>query len=344
MGNGLVSCLAMVFVQLCFAGMNIITKLALDTDMNPLVMVTYRQIFATLALAPFAFLFERATLNQCLYFIGLKHTTPTIACALNNLLPAITFVMAVPFRMETVGIKKITGQAKVLGTVVCVAGAMFMSFYKGEPISVIKPSGWHWRYAENISTGSSSGKVSFIGPLFVIGSCVAWSGWFILQGRMGQKFKAPYTTTALMCFMASFQCAAIAACFQHHPKEWSLGSRIRLIGALYNGVVGSGVTFFLMSWCIEKKGPLYVSAFNPFLLIIVAIFGWAVLGEKVYAGSAVGSFFIVVGLYVVLWGKEKEMEVKKIEENSLGDTEEKEKCDIEMPPLPLKDKLDHQQA
>ncbi|KAL5700747.1 hypothetical protein ACHQM5_026155 [Ranunculus cassubicifolius] len=354
MGRGLLPCLAMVLVQFCFAGMNIVTKLALDTGMNPLVMVTYRQIFATMALAPFAFFLERktlpkmttqiillmfmcsilgATLNQCLYFIGLKHSTATIACALNNLLPAITFVMAVPFRMETVLIKKITGQAKVLGTIVCVTGAMIMSFYHGKLIHMAR-SGLHWDYAiEANARSSGSEQVSFVGPLFVMGSCVAWSGWFIVQGKLNQIFIAPYTTTGLMCFMAIFECAIIGVFFEHDVKEWSLSSHVRLIGAIYNGVVGSAVTFFLMSWCIEKRGPLYVSAFSPLLLVIVAVFGWALLNDKIYVGSAVGSVLIVAGLYTVLWGKEKEMEQ--------GMEDDDEKPDIEMSPVHLNGKLNN---
>ena len=50
------------------------------------------------------------------------------------------------------------------------------------------------------------------------------------------------------------------------------------------GVVGSGVAFSLMSWCIQRRGPLYVSMFSPLLLIIVAVVGWAILGEKIYFG------------------------------------------------------------
>ncbi|KAF5182542.1 Wat1-related protein [Thalictrum thalictroides] len=348
----------MVLVQFCFAGMNIVTKLALDTGMNPLVMVTYRQIFATLALAPFAYFIERktlpkitsqivfqmflcsvlgATMNQCLYFLGLKHSSPTITCALNNLLPAVTFIMAVPFKMETVGIKKIAGQAKVLGTIVCVTGAMIMSFYKGKLIE-IGSSAIHWTYAQNISASSSGSEVSFLGPVLVIASVVAWSGWFIVQSKMNAEFTAPYTTTAVMCFMASFECAIVAAFFAHTPNEWSLTSNIRLIGAVYNGLMGSAVTFFLMSWCLEKRGPLYVSAFSPLLLVIVAIFGWAVLDEKVYVGSAVGSSLIVLGLYTVLWGKEKEMDPDMDDDVAEKKTIE----DIEMPPVHVNGKFNNQ--
>lgn len=51
--------LVMVIVQVCYAGMNITSKVALESGMNPLVLVSYRQIFATVAIAPFSFLMER---------------------------------------------------------------------------------------------------------------------------------------------------------------------------------------------------------------------------------------------------------------------------------------------
>jgi hypothetical protein len=50
--------LAMVIVQFGYAGMNITSKLAMDSGMKPLVLVGYRQIFATIAMVPFAYFFE----------------------------------------------------------------------------------------------------------------------------------------------------------------------------------------------------------------------------------------------------------------------------------------------
>ncbi|PKU61634.1 WAT1-related protein [Dendrobium catenatum] len=50
--------IAMVAVQAGYAGLNILPKLALDSGMSPYVMIAYRQIIATLALAPFAFFLE----------------------------------------------------------------------------------------------------------------------------------------------------------------------------------------------------------------------------------------------------------------------------------------------
>ena len=125
-----------------------------------------------------------ATLNQVFYFVGLKSTTPTVACALTNTLPAMTFVMAAVLKMETVLLATPSGQAKVLGTVVCVGGSMIMPFYKG-PLLQVWASPMHWRYAEHTTDAAApaSGQAAIIGDVLIILSCVAWAVWFILQVR-----------------------------------------------------------------------------------------------------------------------------------------------------------------
>lgn len=50
--------LAMVAVQLGYAGMNITSKLAFDEGMKPLILVVYRQMVATIAIVPFVFFYE----------------------------------------------------------------------------------------------------------------------------------------------------------------------------------------------------------------------------------------------------------------------------------------------
>ncbi|KAA0035709.1 WAT1-related protein [Cucumis melo var. makuwa] len=325
--------LVMLVVQFLYAGLNITSKLAMEFGMNPLVLVAYRQMFATIAIAPCAYWFERkgrpkitkpilfqillcsltgATGNQVFYYVGLKYSTPTIACALTNVLPAATFVLAVLFRQESVRIKTSPGAAKVIGTVVCVGGAMLLSFYRGQTIE-LGESGIHWKYAGLMRGGSSSNQGSSIwGSLCLIISSVAWAAWFVIQARVNEKFPAPYTSTALMTFMATIQCGAIAVGIEHKTlAAWSLKSSIRLVGALYAGVACSGMAFCLTSWSIQKKGPLYASVFSPFLLVIVAIFSWAFFQEKLYVGTVVGSLLIVVGLYAVLWGKTKEVKLQQ---------------------------------
>lgn len=53
------ACLAMIFMQLLYAGMALLSKAALNKGMSYLVFVVYRQATATVALAPFAYILER---------------------------------------------------------------------------------------------------------------------------------------------------------------------------------------------------------------------------------------------------------------------------------------------
>ncbi|CAI0382074.1 unnamed protein product [Linum tenue] len=340
---GLLPLVVMVLVQVGYAGMNVIAKVAMNAGMQPLVLVAYRQIFATVALAPLAFYLERNTRpkitipllvnifwcsltgvtgNQVLYFIGLQLSTPTIGCALSNTLPALTFVLAVLFRQESVGIKRISGQAKVMGTICCVGGAMVLSFYHGHIIK-IPESGIHVIDSAAGGAGASSSAastaMSFLGPLLIIGSALSWALWFVLQARVSESFPAPYSCSWLMCFMGSIQCVLIAAGPNHHVAQWSLANPGALSAALYSGVVCSALGFSLTAWSIQKRGALYVSVFTPLLLVVVAVLSWAFLGEKLFMGTLIGSVFIIGGLYAVLWGKD--MEEKLVAVAPLGEVD-----------------------
>ncbi|ERM99081.1 hypothetical protein AMTR_s00101p00110290 [Amborella trichopoda] len=107
--------IAMMSLQFGYAGMNIITKVSLNRGMSHYVLVVYRHAFATGAIAPFAIILERKVrpkitfpifmqmfvlgllgpvIDQNFYYAGLKYTSPTFSCAMSNILPAMTFVMA----------------------------------------------------------------------------------------------------------------------------------------------------------------------------------------------------------------------------------------------------------
>ncbi|GAA0149365.1 hypothetical protein LIER_36916 [Lithospermum erythrorhizon] len=60
-------------------------------------------------------------------------------------------------------------------------------------------------------------------------------------------------------------------------------------------------------WCVRMRGPLFVSIFNPLMLIMVAIASSLFLNEKLFLGSVLGATFIICGLYIVIWGKSREM-------------------------------------
>lgn len=59
MGKSCVPPVAMVLVQLGFAVMNIVSKLALDAGMSPYVLIAYRNLIAAAVISPIAYLLER---------------------------------------------------------------------------------------------------------------------------------------------------------------------------------------------------------------------------------------------------------------------------------------------
>ncbi|OIT38415.1 wat1-related protein, partial [Nicotiana attenuata] len=334
MGKDQLPILLMVLVQLGYAGTAIISKLVMNEGMDPYVHLSYRQIFATISIAPFAYFFERktrpkltpftifliflcsifgVTAMQLTLLIGLKNSTATIATAMSNLVPANTFLLAVLCGLEKVGVRSKAGQAKVLGTIICIGGAMLLSLYQGKV--VIGKLGIHWKYSEITTKNNEANSHGdfFTGPFLVIISTIVYSIWLIIQVILpfqsfspNKRYAAPYSSTTLMFLMASLECVIIAICVNHDNSAWSLNP-IRAISVLYNGIVSSALALYLITWCIKRKGPLYVSIFLPLLLVFSAFLSWTFLGEKLYVGTVVGSIVAIIGLYSVLWGKKKEM-------------------------------------
>lgn len=81
-------------------------------------------------------------------------------------------------RVERVQIRTRIGQAKVIGTCVCVGGAMLLSFYHGPTIH-IPASGVHLKLSEKAEAGA--GGTSILGPFLIIASGVAWAFWLMVQ-------------------------------------------------------------------------------------------------------------------------------------------------------------------
>lgn len=76
--------IAILLVQVIYAGMALFSKAAIAKGMNPYVFVAYRQAFATLALTPFAFFFERLVTQNYTLFILLWKMTFLIIFLLDN--------------------------------------------------------------------------------------------------------------------------------------------------------------------------------------------------------------------------------------------------------------------
>lgn len=82
--------------------------------------------------------------------------------------------------MEKLNLKKVRCQAKMVGTLVTVAGAMLMTLYKGPIVHLLWSKYIHPRKFD-VSVPVNSDKDFFKGSIFLIIATLAWSGLFVLQ-------------------------------------------------------------------------------------------------------------------------------------------------------------------
>ena len=50
------------------------------------------------------------------------------------------------------------------------------------------------------------------------------------------------------------------------------------------GVVGSGLCYVAMSWCVKKRGPVFTAAFSPLVQIMAVMFDIPLLHEQLHLG------------------------------------------------------------
>uniref|UniRef100_A0A0D9Y2I0 WAT1-related protein n=1 Tax=Oryza glumipatula TaxID=40148 RepID=A0A0D9Y2I0_9ORYZ len=317
-------------LQFLLAGFHIVSRAALNMGISKIVFIVYRNLISLALLAPFAYFLEKKdrppltfsllveffllalcgiTANQGFYLLGLYHLSPTYASAIQNTVPAITFAMAAVLRLEQVDLGKRHGVAKVVGTVVSIGGATVITLYKGLPL---------FNHNLNIKSLSSSSLILnwTLGCVFILGHCLSWSGWMVLQVPVLKRYPARLSVLSLTCIFGLLQFLVIAAFTEEDLSRWKVNSGSELFTILYAGLVASGVAFALQIWCIDRGGPLFTAVFQPVQTVAVAVMAAIILGDQLYSGGIIGAVLIVIGLYFVLWGKSEE---KKSKNNNLQD-------------------------
>ncbi|KAJ1376898.1 EamA domain [Sesbania bispinosa] len=315
-----------VGLQFGFAGAYIFSMASLNHGMNRFVFIVYRNAIAALALAPFAFIFERKirpkmtitvfmqimalaflepVIDQGFTFLGMQYTSASFASALINAVPSVTFVLAVILRLERIDMKKIRSVAKVMGTLVTFGGALLMTLYKGPQI--------HLFYSPNTTqqhgTHSPQALKHWLsGTLFLLLGCVAWSSFFILQSITLKRYPAEMSLSSLICLVGAVQAFLVALVAEHHAgiAAWAIGWDFRLYGPLYTGIVTSGITYYAQGLVLQSRGPVFLTAFNPLCMVITSALGSFLFGEQLHLGSIIGAIIIAMGLYSVVWGKGKD--------------------------------------
>ncbi|CBI32110.3 hypothetical protein VitviT2T_000785 [Vitis vinifera] len=238
---------------------------------------------------------------QMLKFIGIGYSSPTLASAMTNLIPAFTYVLAIVTRMEKLDLKVKSSRAKCLGTLVSVAGALLITIYKGPGI-------------EFASTTPSMLNHNLLLPRsnWIIGGFLTAAAAFmvavllVFQTSIIRDYPAELIVTLISHIFATMQSSLVSLIAERDPSAWRLRLDMELIAVGYSGIFVVALRGAVYAWVLHQKGPVFVAMFKPAGIVIAVIMGVTFLGDKLHLGSVIGAAIIALGFYTVVWGKAKE--------------------------------------
>ncbi|KAG8374948.1 hypothetical protein BUALT_Bualt10G0048600 [Buddleja alternifolia] len=220
-----------ILLQFGSAGFAIVAKAALNQETSHYTFAVYRNAIAALLFAPFALFLERKTrpkmttsiflkimllglldpgFGQNLFYAGMNYTTATVASAMCNLIPALTFLLAWILRLQIVNFKRIPSHAKIWGTAVIVGGAMIMTLIKGPA------SGSPWTHESDNANSSSSANLSQD------------------HANTLKSYPAGLSLTALICTFGSSQGTVLTFMVERdNTAIWALGWNAKLLAYVY---------------------------------------------------------------------------------------------------------------
>ncbi|KAJ0112992.1 hypothetical protein Patl1_02699 [Pistacia atlantica] len=314
---------AMVLVEFGEVGMITLGKAAMSSGMSNFVYVVYYNALGTFILLHY-FLYHTYRSKSlsltfpllCKFFLlgllgicfvqtfaitGIKYSSPTLASAMGNLIPGITFLLAIAFRMEKVALRSRSSQAKILGTIVSILGAFIVTFYKGPALMRLSSTSNSYFHLP-VSQYSNWA----LGGLLLTVTCVSSATWKIFQAATLKEYPDKVTLVFLSCFFGTLQCAVVSLIVERDSMAWKLQPGIQMAAVVYAAIVGTVFRSSVIAWCLYKKGPVFVALFKPVATVIAVFTAVVFLGETPHLGSLIGAIVIAFGFYSVIWGQAKE--------------------------------------
>ncbi|MBA0871547.1 hypothetical protein Goshw_027332 [Gossypium schwendimanii] len=305
---------AMVAVECTNVGLNVLFKEATAKGMNRYIFITYSYAVGTLLLLPLSFIFPSSRtvipslkfhlgsrifllgligyLAQICAYKGMDYSSPTLASAISNLEPAFTFILAVLFRLERVALRSSSSQAKIIGTIASISGALLVVLYKGPKVLVQWPL-------------ESSEPNWVISGILLATAYLLFSIWYIVQTQVLEIYPAELIVALFYNLCGAIISVPVSLITQPKLSSWILRPSVAVIAVLYSGVFQS-FSSLVVTWGLHLKGPVYVAIFSPVSIAIAAFMSAIFLDDSLHLGSIIGAIIISMGFYAVIWGKAKE--------------------------------------
>ncbi|KAJ1432724.1 EamA domain [Sesbania bispinosa] len=317
---------AMVSMECVNVGLNTLFKAATLRGMSYHVFVVYAYAVAAIVLLPAPFFSRRSRVlpplsfpilckigllgligcsSQIMGYTGINFSSPTLASAISNLVPAFTFLFAIFFRMENVAIRSSSSQAKVLGTVVSISGAFVVTLYKGPAIIIAhRPS--ISLFPQSINTLKSVDRSWAIGGLLLTAEYILVPLWYIVQVQIMKVYPDELTVVFFYNLCVTIMAAIVGVITETNTSAWKIRPDTALASIVCSGIFGSFLNNAVHTCVLRIKGPVYVAMFKPLSIAIAVAMGVMFLGDTLHLGSLVGAAIISIGFYTVMWGKATE--------------------------------------
>ncbi|MED6109531.1 hypothetical protein PIB30_034527 [Stylosanthes scabra] len=317
---------AMISVQFLEVGLNTLVKSATTNGMSNYVFIFYSNLLAFFFLLPTTLFYYRnappplpiptsilsrifllsslSATVQTLMYTGIGYSSPTLSSAMMDLVPAFTFILAIFSRMENLNMKRHSSYAKIIGTIVSIAGALIVTLYKGMPLTSTSGSlpnkiGTYYLFAESNSNWILGGFL-----LAIASFCL--SILIVVQTWIMKDYPEELVVTTTGCGFVVVLSSIVALVAEQNKKTWILKPDIQLLCIFYSAIFVVSTRSVVVAWACRKKGPVYVAMFSPLAMVIAIAMGITFLHDTLFLGSVIGAVAIAIGFYSVIWAQAQE--------------------------------------
>ncbi|XP_050231182.1 WAT1-related protein At3g28050-like [Mercurialis annua] len=338
MWGGSAVTVAMVIAEFIEMGISTVMKAAMSRGMSQFVYMFYSNALALFILIPSSFIYYRnrplpkitgSIISRILFQAmlscglqitmntGVKYGSPTLYAAMTDLTPAFTFLIAVICRIEKLELRLQSSQAKLIGTIVSVGGALFVTLYKGQPIALslgLETSSLHGPLLRIIASNWVLGGILCAASAMILALLLVVQTWIL------EDYPAELMVTCITCSFVTMLSAIVAVIADNNLNAWILKPDIGLIAILCSAILGVTIRSVICAWACRKEGALFTAMFKPLGMIIAIILGVSFLGDSLYFGSVIGGIIISLGFYTVIWGKAQEDKMDEDEKDENYDS------------------------
>ncbi|MED6194405.1 hypothetical protein PIB30_028291 [Stylosanthes scabra] len=319
---------AMISVQFLEVGLNTLVKSATTNGMSDYVFVFYSNLLAFFLLLPTTFFYYRnappplpiptsilcrvfllsslSTAVQTLMYTGIGYSSPTLCSVMVDLVPAFTFILAIFSRMENLNMKRHSSYAKIIGTIVSIAGALIVTLYKGMPLT--STSGLLPNKIGSFYLSADSNSNWILGGFLLAIASFCLSVLIVVQTWIMKDYPEELAVTTTACGFVVVLSAIVGMVGEHNKKAWIPKPDIQLLCIFYSAIFVVSTRSVVIAWACRKKGPVYVAMFTPLGMVIAIVMGITFLSDTLFLGSVIGAVAIAIGFYSVIWAQAQEEE------------------------------------